>query len=70
MRGSHFIILSLTIMTLFMFSDQTVQAGPLAEAVKRAKAAAGVQDEGVAEEQVPKKQVTEEQVAAVHRGTC
>jgi len=61
MRGSHFIILSLTIMTLFMFSDQAVQAGPLAEAVKRAKAAAGVQDEGVAEEQVAEEQVAEEQ---------
>ena len=64
MRGSHFIILSLTIMTLFVFSDQTVQAGPLAEAVKKAKAAAGVQDEGIAGKQVAGKQVAGKQVAA------
>ena len=56
MRGRQFIILGLTIMTLFVFSDQIAQAGPLAEAVERAKAAAGVQDEGVVEEQVVEEQ--------------
>ena len=51
MRASQFIIFGLTTMVFSTFCDQSAQAGPLAEAVERAKAAAGVQVESAAEEQ-------------------
>ena len=51
MRASQFIIFGLTTMVFSTFCDQSAQAGPLAEAVERAKAAAGVQIESAAEEQ-------------------
>ena len=51
MRASQFIIFGLTTMFFSTFCDQSAQAGPLAEAVERAKAAAGVQVESAAEEQ-------------------
>ncbi len=65
MRASQWIILSLTLMAFPAVSYQFVQAGPLAEAVERAKAAAGIQDEGAAvEEGLPRDAVQPKVVPA------